>query len=185
MLETFNAKGNIGYGKADGTIDNGMRVNAAEAFLSVAKDRENLYVLKSTKAEKIIMSGNRAEGVRLNLKDGNIIEVKASKEVILTAGSIATPQILMLSGIGPKDHLEEFGIPIVADLPVGKHLEDHIISFGVHMNFVNKTGEAIQPTFLLDEAYKYLIHRSGKFIYLFFIFIFISRLVNNSNIKDK
>ena len=122
-----------------------------------------MYVLKSTKAEKVIFSGKKATGVRLRLKDGKFLEVKASKEVILSAGSIATPQILMLSGIGPRDHLEEFGISNLVDLPVGKHLEDHTCSIGVQMSFFNKTGKPVKSTYLLDETYKALIHRSGKF----------------------
>lgn len=110
------------------------------------------------------MSEKTATGVRLRLKDGTILDTKASKEVILSAGSIATPQILMLSGIGPRDHLEEMGIHSLVDLPVGKHLEDHIFSFGVQFTFENKTGKPLKPTHLLDAAYEFLIHREGEFI---------------------
>ena len=112
------------------------------------------------------MSGNRATGVRLRLKDDKIIEVKASKEVVLSAGSIASPQILMLSGIGPRDHLEEMGIQTLVNLPVGKHLEDHIFSFGVQLTFENKTGQPLKPTDLLDAAYEFLIRREGEYLYL-------------------
>ncbi|XP_033221058.1 glucose dehydrogenase [FAD, quinone]-like [Belonocnema kinseyi] len=161
ILETFNTKNYIGYGYSDVNSDNGLRVNVAEAYLSLAKNRNNLYVLKSTKAEQIIMSEKTAKGVRLRLQDGQILNVKASKEVILSAGSIATPQILMLSGIGPRYHLEEIGIQTLVDLPVGKHLQDHIMSYGVHMTFLNKTAVPLKTTDGLDEAYKYLMYRSG------------------------
>ncbi|XP_033220717.1 glucose dehydrogenase [FAD, quinone]-like isoform X2 [Belonocnema kinseyi] len=161
ILETFNGGHYIGYGNADGTIDNGLRRSVGEAYLSLAKNRKNLYVLKSTKAEKILMSGKTAIGARLRLKNGKILDVKASKEVILSAGSIATPQILMLSGIGPRDHLKEIGIKTLVDLPVGKHLEDHTMGYAVQMAFVNKTGQPVKPTYILDEAYKFLIDRSG------------------------
>ncbi|XP_033221059.1 glucose dehydrogenase [FAD, quinone]-like [Belonocnema kinseyi] len=130
-------------------------------YLSLAKNRNNLYVLKSTKAEKILISGKTAIGARLRLKNGKTLDVKASKEVILSAGSIATPQILMLSEIGPRDHLEDIGIETLVDLPVRKHLEDHMISYGVPMTYVNKTGPSVKPNCILDEAYKFLIDRSG------------------------
>ncbi|XP_014485453.1 PREDICTED: L-sorbose 1-dehydrogenase-like [Dinoponera quadriceps] len=70
------------------------------------------------------MDGTRAIGVRVTLKDGRTINVKVSKEVILSAGSIASPKLLMLSGIGPKQHLYEVEIPNVVDLPVSKNLHN-------------------------------------------------------------
>ncbi|XP_051164027.1 glucose dehydrogenase [FAD, quinone]-like [Leptopilina boulardi] len=161
ILETFNGESQIGYGNSDATIDNGLRYSVGQAFLSAAKDRKNLYVMKSTKGEKVIMSGNRAIGVQLKLKNGQIFEAKASKEVILSAGSIASPQILMLSGIGPSEHLKEMGIKNVINLPVGQHLEDHTMSYGVILTFNNKTAPPVKPTYILDELYKFLIHRSG------------------------
>ena len=66
----------------------------------------------------------RAYGVRFK-RNGHMYQVRARKEVILSSGAINTPQLLMLSGIGPKDHLREMGIPLVKDLPVGEHLMDH------------------------------------------------------------
>ena len=171
ILETFNKEDYIGFGYSDVAADNGLRVNVAEAYLSLAKNRKNLYVLKSTKAVKILMSGKTAAGARLRLKDGKILDVKASKEVITSAGSIATPQILMLSGIGPRDHLEEIGIQTLVDLPVGKNLEDHTMSIGIHMTFINKTGVLINPNYLLDEAYKFLIDRKGKWIKILIVVI--------------
>lgn len=163
ILDTFNGETQMGYGNAEGTIDNGLRYSVGEAFLSIAKNRNNLYLMKSTKAEKIIMSGNKAIGVRLKLNKGQIFEAKASKEVIISAGSIATPQILMLSGIGPREHLQEMGINNIVNLPVGQHLEDHITSYGVLLTFHNKTGVAVKPTYMLDELYKLLVHRTGDF----------------------
>ena len=127
------------------------------------------------------MSGKTATGVRLRLKDGQIFDVKASKEVILSAGSIATPQILMLSGIGPRDHLEEIGIQTLVDLPVGKRLQDHTMSFGVHMTFVNKTGIPVKSTYILDEAYKFLIERSGELIKILIVLTIYFLVEKNMN----
>lgn len=160
-MESFNGKDYIGFGKADGTLENGQRINAADAFLSPAKDRKNLYVLKSARGEEVIMSGNRATGVRVKLNDGQMIDVMASKEVILSAGSIETPHILMLSGIGPKNHLEDLGISNLVDLPVGQNLQDHALTFGVQVIFQNKTSEPWAMKDLLDSAYNYLLYKKG------------------------
>ena len=71
-----------------------------------------------------------ATGVRFE-KKGKIYEVKATKEVVLSSGSVNSPQLLMLSGIGPAAHLNSMGIPLIADLPVGSNLQDHITLGGM------------------------------------------------------
>ncbi|XP_025262798.1 glucose dehydrogenase [FAD, quinone] [Camponotus floridanus] len=152
----------IGYGVAQGTLDKGRRMSTSKAFLSSIKDRSNLYVMKSTRADAILLDGTRAVGVRVTLKDGRSIDVKASKEVILSAGSIGSPQLLMLSGIGPKQHLYEMGIPNVVDLPVGQNLQDHLRWTGIFLDFKNHSA-IFSPTYLLDEAYEYLIYNRGPF----------------------
>lgn len=161
VLDAINGDKYIGYGLAQGTYDQGRRVSTAKAFLSPIKNRSNLYVMKSSRADTILLDGTRAVGVRVTLKDGRSIDVKASKEVILSAGSIASPQILMLSGIGPKQHLHEFGIPSVVDLPVGKNLQDHAAWFGINLSYKNHSATPPRPTDFLDAAYEYLIHNKG------------------------
>ncbi|XP_051160385.1 glucose dehydrogenase [FAD, quinone]-like [Leptopilina boulardi] len=162
-LETFNGKDYVGYGEADGTLDNGLRVNAAEAFLAPVKDRKNLYIIKSARGQEILMSGKKATGVRVKLNNNQIIDVRATKEVILSAGTIETPQLLMLSGIGPKKHLAEFGIKNLVDLQVGQNLQDHALSFGVQIVFENKTGQEWKISdFFLDSSYDFLMHRKGE-----------------------
>ncbi|KAL0130229.1 hypothetical protein PUN28_002070 [Cardiocondyla obscurior] len=161
ILDTINGDKFIGYGLAQGTLDNGHRVSASKAYLSPIKNRSNLYIMKSTRADAILLDGTRAVGVRVTLKNGTSIDVKASKEVILSAGSIATPQILMLSGIGPEKHLRDMGISKVVDLPVGKNLQDHVTWFGLYLTFKNQNATPPASTFLLDIAYEYLIHNRG------------------------
>ncbi|XP_020290754.1 glucose dehydrogenase [FAD, quinone]-like [Pseudomyrmex gracilis] len=161
VLDAINGDKYIGYGLAQGTFDKGRRVSTAKAFLSPIKDRRNLYVMKSSRADTILLDGTRAVGVRVTLQDGRSIDVKASKEVILSAGSIASPQILMLSGIGPKQHLHEFEIPSVVDLPVGKNLQDHAAWFGIHLAYKNHSATPPLFTDILDAAYEYLIHNKG------------------------
>lgn len=162
VLEPLVGDRFIGFGRAMGTMENARRVNNAKAFLSPIKDRKNLYVMKSSRVDKILLEGDRATGVRVTLKDGRSIDVKASKEVILSAGSVASPQIMMLSGIGPKEHLTEMGIPTVADLPVGENLQDHIVWLGMQVAYVNESTMPPSPTFLMDATYEYLMHNSGE-----------------------
>ncbi|XP_076624491.1 glucose dehydrogenase [FAD, quinone] [Colletes latitarsis] len=161
VLEPIFGDRFIGFGRSLGTLDNARRVNAAKAFLSPIKDRKNLYVLKSARVDKVLLSNSQATGVRVTLRDGQSIKVKASKEVILSAGSIGSPQLMMLSGIGPKEHLQQMGIPTLADLPVGKNLQDHLVWFGLHASYVNETATPVTPTFLLDSVYNYLVHNKG------------------------
>ncbi|XP_046815228.1 glucose dehydrogenase [FAD, quinone]-like [Vespa crabro] len=162
ILESLDEEHYIGYRKALGTINMSRRVNAAKAFLSPIKDRKNLYVMKSARVDKILMNDNRATGVRVTLKNGEQVEVTTSKEVILSTGTITTPQILMLSGIGPANHLREIGISLVADLPVGKNLQDHVIWLGIQLAYINQTNGPQSPTHIMDIAYDYLIKGTGE-----------------------
>uniref|UniRef100_UPI0014786BF8 glucose dehydrogenase [FAD, quinone]-like n=1 Tax=Osmia lignaria TaxID=473952 RepID=UPI0014786BF8 len=162
VLEPLISDRYIGYGRALGTIDSGRRVNGAKAFLSPIKDRQNLYVMKSSRVDKILMKGTRATGVRVTLKDGRSIDIKSKKEVILSAGSIASPQLMMLSGIGPKEHLQQMEIPVVADLPVGRNLQDHVIWLGMHIAYLNESTSPPPSTYAMDIAYDYLVHNSGE-----------------------
>lgn len=119
----------LGYSVEMFTTDNGIRQSTAATYLKAAKERPNLFVLKNTLARKVILRGLTTIGVEIELCNNKIIKVMANKEVILSAGAINSPQLLMLSGIGPKNHLKETGIPIVLDSPnVGKNLHDHIYS---------------------------------------------------------
>lgn len=162
ILEPLIGDEFVGFGKAMGTMNSGKRISAAKAFLSPIKDRKNLYVMKSSRVDKILLEKARATGVRVTLKNGESLDIKASKEVILSAGSVASPQIMMLSGIGPKQHLTQMGIPIVIDLPVGRNLQDHPIWFGMHIAYKNQSVVPPPPTYILDMTYEYLVHHTGE-----------------------
>ncbi len=115
-----------GFGRMDMTVDKGVRASAANAYLKPIKNRKNLQVLTKARVLKVLFEGRRAVGVRYEL-GGVVHDVKANKEVILSAGSIASPQLLKLSGIGPGAELQQHGIPVVKDLPgVGENLQDHL-----------------------------------------------------------
>ncbi|KAH9499672.1 hypothetical protein Btru_074386 [Bulinus truncatus] len=110
------------------TIENGVRSSTARSFLHPILDRPNLDVMVNAHVQKVVIKDKKAEGVELIFK-GRKFLVKSNKETILSAGAVQSPQILMLSGVGPKKHLEEMGIPLVADLPVGQNLQDHIYTY--------------------------------------------------------
>ena len=114
----------IGYAMA--TIRDGQRVSAADAFLHPVMDRPNLTVALCTVVDQVVLDGGRAVGVR-GRRNGQTFEAQATREVILATGSIATPKILQLSGIGPADALRSAGVDVEVDSPnVGARLREHL-----------------------------------------------------------
>ncbi len=108
------------------TVVNGERCSAAKAYLTPVLDRPNLSVVTHAYTEKILLEGKKAVAVQFSVK-GQQQTVKAKKEIILSGGAFGSPQILMLSGIGPAEHLQQHGIGVLHDLPgVGQNLQDHI-----------------------------------------------------------
>src|SRR6185437_10173924 len=121
----LSGKHQEGVAWPDLAIDGGLRVSPDTAYLRPALDRPNLTVLDQCLATRLIVSGGRCSGVAY-LRDGTGQQVHASAEVIVCAGAIGSPQLLMLSGIGPAGHLRGLGIEVAADLPgVGENLQDH------------------------------------------------------------
>ncbi|GFR09010.1 glucose dehydrogenase, partial [Trichonephila clavata] len=113
-----------GFYDNQASIRDGQRCSAAKAYLVPAENRTNLDIVINAHVNKIILEGCDAKGVEFDFKKSKCI-VKAKKEVIMAAGTINTAKILMLSGIGPKEHLQKLKIPVVVDLPVGNNLQDH------------------------------------------------------------
>ena len=115
-----------GFGVFDSTINKGKRFSAADAYLKPAKNRNNLTILSESHVNKIIFKNKVAVGVEFFDKQKNKVLAYASKEIILSAGAIGTPHILMLSGIGPEKQLRELNIDVVKNSPgVGSNLNDH------------------------------------------------------------
>ena len=122
----FNGPEQEGVGMYQVTHKNGERCSAAKAYLTPHLSRPNLKVITGAHATRILMDGHRAVGVEYR-QGSDTKTLKAGREVLLSAGAFLSPQLLMLSGIGPRAHLQEHGIPVVHDLPgVGQHLHDHI-----------------------------------------------------------
>jgi choline dehydrogenase len=108
------------------THKNGERCSAAKAYLTPNLSRTNLTVLTHAVSARILLEGKRAVGIAY-YQDNALKEVRARREVVLASGAFGSPQLLMLSGIGPGSYLQRFGIPVVHDLPgVGQNLQDHI-----------------------------------------------------------
>ena len=158
----FNAKQQTGIGRYQQNTKNGLRMSAAKAYLHPVKKRKNLTVICRAHVTRILFEGKKAIGVEYSSK-GKLTKIFARKEVICSAGAVQSPQLLMLSGVGPEDHLQDKQIKVLHHSPhVGQHLQDHL---GV--DFLYKCN---QPT-LNDELHssfgkfwaglKYIILRRG------------------------
>lgn len=123
--DDFNGSSQEGAGYLQATVRNGRRASTATAYLNPAKNRPNLTVVTEALAEKVLFEGQRASGVQFR-RAGQTITVHARREVILSAGSVKSPHLLMLSGIGPEAELRQHGIDVRHDLGgVGQNLQDH------------------------------------------------------------
>lgn len=123
----FNGAEQEGVGYHQTTTRDGRRGSAAVSYLRPARGRANLTVLTSCRVHKIAVDGSKARGIVYTMQNGDTAMASASREVIVTAGAIGSPKLMMLSGIGPAAHLREMGIEVVVDLPgVGENLQDHL-----------------------------------------------------------
>ena len=123
----FNGARQEGFGRYQTTQENGMRASTSVRYLHPNMDRENLTVLTDALALRLLFDGDRASGVEID-HAGTVEEINAAREVIVSAGSYQSPQLLMLSGIGPAEALTLFGLEVRQDLPVGEGLQDHCMT---------------------------------------------------------
>ncbi|XP_018569548.1 glucose dehydrogenase [FAD, quinone] [Anoplophora glabripennis] len=154
----YNGKEQLGLGEPQVIGKNGKRNSVAQAYLVPAHARDNLVVRPLSHVVEIIISPHtkEAQGVKY-LHDGKIFVAKAAKEVVLAAGPINTPQLLLLSGVGPKEDLEHLEIQPVADLKVGHGLKDHLAFIGLNFVF-NETNDQLHKDY--DAVVDYL--KNGK-----------------------
>lgn len=160
----YNGKIQEGVSYCQRTIDKGLRVSGATAFLKPAMKRSNVHVQTHAHATEIIFEGKRAVGVRYSRggKGGTPIEVRANKEVILSGGTYNSPQLLQLSGIGAPELLGAHGIPVRHALPVGEGLQDHYAPRTVARVKDIKTINELRRGFSLwIEALKWATARRG------------------------
>lgn len=148
MTDDFNGENPEGFGSIQYTVKNGRRASSGRQFLRPALKRRNLTVRTRSLATRLIFEGRRVVGVEYE-RNGRRETVRARDRTVVCAGAVNTPHLLMLSGVGPADHLRSFGIKPVADLPVGRHFEDHI---GFAMFWRRKTQSAFQKLLRFDRV---------------------------------
>lgn len=156
--DDFNAGEQSGVGLYQVTQKDGQRHSAADGYLKPVLDRSNLTATTGAQVTQVRFDGHTAVGVEY-VKDGSTETVDAAEEVILSAGTINSPQLLMLSGVGPAEHLEAHNISVVQDLPgVGKNLQDHL---QVKINYACEKSITLEGADSLWNLLKYLVLKRG------------------------
>jgi choline dehydrogenase-like flavoprotein len=136
QTKDYNGETQEGIGRGQYTIRDGRRSSSARAYLRPARNRPNLTVATGAHATQVLMQGTRATGIEYVTDAGDTKRAQADREVIVSTGAFNAPQLLMLSGVGPAAHLREMGIQCIADLPVGRNLQDHL---GAYMTYDRRT----------------------------------------------
>ncbi|HEY8584348.1 MAG TPA: GMC family oxidoreductase N-terminal domain-containing protein, partial [Capillimicrobium sp.] len=158
LVDDYNGPEQDGASPAQVTQRRGRRWSAADAYLRPARERSNLEVVTGAQVVRVELEGGRATGVRVRDGRGRERVVAAEREVLLAAGAIGSPQLLMLSGIGPADHLRECGVRVAVDAPeVGGNLQDHPYVTGVWETVGGSLADAESPRRLLE----WLVRRTG------------------------
>lgn len=148
-----------GIGPIQATQRRGWRHSAADAFLKPARKRTNLHIVTRAQAARILFDGGRATGVEYLLLDGTRRQAAANIEVVLSAGAIATPHLLLASGIGPGRDLADHNIACIRDVPgVGRNLQDHV---GAYLNYL-----VDRPTYNSEKSWpRRIMHGANWLIF--------------------
>jgi choline dehydrogenase len=156
----FNGASQAGAGLYQVTQKNGARQSAADAYLKPALRRGNLTVWTQVQAARLLIEEGRATGVEFfQKKSQDRQQVRAAREVILCAGAIGSPQLMLLSGIGPRRELEELGIPVAADLEgVGRNLQDHL---SIGQSFHSTQEISLNNAESIPNVLKYMFKKTG------------------------
>ncbi|KAL0269841.1 UNVERIFIED_CONTAM: hypothetical protein PYX00_007440 [Menopon gallinae] len=158
-----NGPEQIGFSYVQATMKNGRRVSASKAYIRPIRNRRNLHVAKGARVVKIIINPvtNATQGVEF-VKRRRTYRVRATREVLLSAGTLNSPQLLMLSGIGPRKHLEQLRIPVIRDAPVGDNLQDHV-SFGAVIFLVNSSVSIVDSRIAsnLSHTFDFFFRNTG------------------------
>ncbi|AXQ28809.1 FAD-dependent oxidoreductase [Solimonas sp. K1W22B-7] len=162
--DDFNGASQEGFGFYKVCQKDGQRCSNARAYLREAEKRPNLTVIPHAHATRVVFDHGRAAGVRY-VYGGKEHEVTAKREVILSGGAVGSPQLLLLSGIGPAEQLKQYGIAVVKELPgVGQNLQDHLDAY-VTMRSRTRLTTSLHPSSLwrtLKALFQYLFRRRGE-----------------------
>ncbi|WP_421848125.1 GMC family oxidoreductase [Marinomonas sp.] len=151
-INDFNGATQEGVGIYQLATFNGTRGSTSRTYLASVKNNPNIDIVTQATVHNVIVEDGQAKGVIVSIAGAEPVEVRSCKDVILSSGTFGNPKILMLSGIGPKDHLESLNIPVKADLPVGKNFHDHL-----HLS-INASIKAKNSLFEEDNGLKALKH---------------------------
>ncbi len=158
----MNGEKQEGVGNYQITTHKGQRMSASRAYLWPIKSRSNLTIVKNAIVTRVLIKNKKAYGVEY-LKSGKAHESIASREVILSAGSINSPQLLQLSGVGPKNILEQASVPLIHDSPsVGENLQDHLGVSYFYKSKVPTLNDQLRPVLgKIYQGLRYIFSRSG------------------------
>ncbi|XP_025197841.1 glucose dehydrogenase [FAD, quinone]-like [Melanaphis sacchari] len=158
-LDFFDVKNHQGFVSSVAIIKNGLRVNAAKAFLRNADKRYNLRISAKSFVKKVLFEDKKAVGVEFENSIGEVIQVKSKKNVILSAGPIGSPKLLLESGVGPKSLLDSLGIPVVVENNnVGLNLQAHPNFLGIVVKF---EMQPIKSYSISEMVFEYLMKHTG------------------------
>ena len=162
ILSDMNSDVTEGFGFYDINAGTGRRMSAATSYLEPISKRRNLMVIPHAQVVKVLIENNSANGVEFFWK-GKLRKLFAEKEVVLSSGAIKTPQLLMLSGIGPENELEKFGIKVKLNSPkVGKTLQNHVCYRPQYLcSAPISSSKHLQPLNILKAGIKYVFNKSG------------------------
>jgi len=161
--DDFNGAAVHGFGRHHLTMTNGERLTSARAFLHPAIHRKNLHAMFETAVQGILVEGGRAVGVTV-LQNGHLVQIRARREVILCGGSMNSPQLLMLSGIGEPDHLRSRSIQVRHPLPgVGENYHDHpcVLLSGLERGHTSIALTLAGASTLTKAPFQYVFRRQG------------------------
>ncbi len=156
LNEDYNGAVQEGISYTQRTIFKGRRVSSARAFLRPALKRPNIELRTKAHATRIIFDGKRAVGIQYS-RGGRSFEIRARREIVLSGGSVNSPQLLQLSGVGPANLLKDIGVPVHHALPgVGENLRDHfVLRMVARIKTMDTINQRVKGLPLVSEAFKY------------------------------
>lgn len=159
-VDFFTVHKHTGFTSAVATVKEGLRVNAAKAFLRTADRKYNLKIAARSTVRRVLFEGKRATGVEFENSVGELVRVRANKLVVLSAGPVGSPQLLLQSGVGPRAELERAGVPAVAadHAHVGGRLQAHPLFLGLVVTYA---VPPVPATSVSEMVFEYLTRQTG------------------------